>query len=424
MTSVDVLRAAVERLGLSDVLSLRKEFLNVKSAQKCFDSRACPLKHLEKAFSFPLTLLAAMFDTGCVLTGPRALEFFHPCPVQGESWDFYVPGFKESVADMVNALSLSGVTWELEGDRINSKLQDEGRVKVEAKTLEAMDSWVQDLKPDDTISILGLELHKALRTFRLWRAHGSSPGDKYVMIRRDGEIKFVLLDSELEDGDTSIAETPSLMTGHISVGNRQERVRLFIGQAHSGVGGLLRFMKLTYNIRLHCFVGGWCASHIDHRNNVYAGVCPPALRRCEPQGFDSGQSLYIDYGDVYRPWLGNINLSLLDFWLEERRESVNSTKWTTLGENLILMHQSLNSERKHRPYAQKEYAPSVGRFRRLADILRSCNGEMQSHPIVCPSYSSSVRRTLAGDSWHLETVARSGHVFGPLPDAAHLCELI
>lgn len=71
------------------------------------------MKYLAQTFRYPITMLAAMYDTGAVISGSRGLEHFvKDSTTERSDWDIYVPGFKESVVDMVRVLSLSGVKWD------------------------------------------------------------------------------------------------------------------------------------------------------------------------------------------------------------------------------------------------------------------------------------------------------------------------
>ncbi|KAM4063824.1 hypothetical protein HRG_012524 [Hirsutella rhossiliensis] len=114
----------INKLNLGDALALKDAFSYSPILSQCYRARADPVAYLSASFKHPLTLLSAMFDTGCVISGSRALDFFVPGSARPDSdWDFYVPGYKESVVDMVNVLGACGVSWQLEGDKIVSTLR-------------------------------------------------------------------------------------------------------------------------------------------------------------------------------------------------------------------------------------------------------------------------------------------------------------
>ncbi|KAJ6445192.1 glucose 1-dehydrogenase [Purpureocillium lavendulum] len=109
------LQGVVNKLSLADAMTLRDAFTYSSILEQCYSTRVDPVSYLSKKFKHPVTLLSAMFDTGCILVGSRALEFFVPGSSRDESaWKFFVPGYKESVSDMINALDKSGVAWQFD----------------------------------------------------------------------------------------------------------------------------------------------------------------------------------------------------------------------------------------------------------------------------------------------------------------------
>lgn len=73
-----------------------------------------PFNYLRPHFKYPEVLLATMADTGSILSGSRALDFFKAGSCGADSdWDFYVPGCESSVARMTSALILCGVKFDI-----------------------------------------------------------------------------------------------------------------------------------------------------------------------------------------------------------------------------------------------------------------------------------------------------------------------
>jgi hypothetical protein len=73
-----------------------------------------PFEYLRPHFKYPEVLLATMADTGSILSGSRALDFFKPGSCGPDSdWDFYIPGCESSVAKMMSALRLCGVEFNI-----------------------------------------------------------------------------------------------------------------------------------------------------------------------------------------------------------------------------------------------------------------------------------------------------------------------
>lgn len=357
-----------------------------------------------------------MFDTGSVLTGPRALEFFAPeAKAEKAPWDFYVPGFKESAADMVIALSLCGVTWQLGGDAITSALDAEGRVEVDTEELKAILSWVRHLERQNAIAVLGLKLQEVMAVFKQQRSHA----DRYLITKEEG--------GELRMRPAFFGQarpTPStnrfhIMRGQIRAENRTQGVRLLIDRDYNGIGSFLQFLSESYDSRLYCFMSGWCASHMSYYDTISSRSHALAPKKYEAQGIDSTQSFFLDYGDIYRPYLRRVNLPLLDLWLKERRETAGATRWVVMAKQLVMTQGSGDDwPRSDATFAEKSWTIPLSRFRRLGDLI-ALNMHVPNR-LRCPSYLSSVRRTMSGDEWFAKSIARSGSVFGPLPHASPL----
>ncbi|KAJ6440940.1 hypothetical protein O9K51_06733 [Purpureocillium lavendulum] len=129
------LQGVVNKLTLADAMTLRDAFTYSSILEQCYNTRVDPVSYLSKTFKHPVTLLSAMFDTGCILVGSRALEFFVPGSDSDESaWKFFVPGYKEETLgpDVLelsqqpttnSALCTAGCTLEKERSKSNSSLE-------------------------------------------------------------------------------------------------------------------------------------------------------------------------------------------------------------------------------------------------------------------------------------------------------------
>ncbi|KAG5820489.1 hypothetical protein H9Q74_000503 [Fusarium xylarioides] len=160
------LQQIVDQLHVGDALNLKNSFPKDPMLERCYAIRVSPTKYLSKAFKYPVTLLAAMFDTGCVISGSRALDYFIPGSATVESdWDFYVPGYKESVADMIQALSKCGVVWNLEGDAITAAISQHGCVTIKRVVLESLCSWISGLEPPEASELMGQALYEIVSEF-------------------------------------------------------------------------------------------------------------------------------------------------------------------------------------------------------------------------------------------------------------------
>lgn len=414
MSRIEILQAAVDKLPLADASAFHDLFPNDADTQAAYKSRICPLRHLGQVFLHPLTLLSAMFDTGCVLTGPHALEFFAPGATDGEKWDFYVPGYKESAADMVKALSLCGVTWQLEGDAITETLAREGQVRVDAQPLEAISSWARHLGAQNAVAALGSELSSIVSVFE--HVHAAEAASRYLILvngKREVQIR------PTRGGRRGAPPEPhrfDIMRGYIRSGNQTQEVRLIIGRVYTCSRSFLQFLNTFYEERLHCFVGGWCASHMSYYDSISTRSHPLAPKEYEARGIDSTQAFFVDYGDLYRTYLRKFNLPLFDSWLKERRENAHSIRWTVDGEYFVMLRKRAGHwSGSDSTWATKGWSLPTSELRRLGDLI-ALNTRL-SDTLREPSYLSSVRQTLMGGDWFVPRIARSGGVFGPLPHA-------
>lgn len=159
------IQATMDKLPLGDAIVLKQSLPYSSAIDQCYNVRKDPVRYLSNTFRYPLTLLSAMFDSGCILSGSRALEYFIPGSCRPESdWDFYVPGYKESVTDMVKALGICGVSWNLKGDDFMSKLSENRSVLVGRSTLEFLQSWFKD-ESNNTNQLFNEQLEAVIQLY-------------------------------------------------------------------------------------------------------------------------------------------------------------------------------------------------------------------------------------------------------------------
>ncbi|KAK7210138.1 hypothetical protein V2G26_017316 [Clonostachys chloroleuca] len=357
-------------MSLGDALQYVNALPEGASKQHYYDVRINPISYFQRAFSHALLLLVAMFDTGCVLSGSHGLEFFVPGSTSPLSdWDFYVPGYKQSVLTMIKTLCICGVTWSFESDRIQAGLQSHGFVHVKATVLRKLASWVEYLPAEIAVDVIGKEAYNTVRAFQ------SAEKDIHVQIYRvyfgpDGTIQ-VTPDSEPPSYDQSgkppiyeesMEREPyedsqgnhfSILHGQIKTPNGIQNVQLIIGQSFSGVSGCMSFIKSFYASHVQCFVGGWCAGHMYYSlahskrgiiwNNQRTAQIKSALEKYESRGyifepagnedesyvrtFMDDDSMFVDYGHIYRHYIPITGHRLLSSWLDKRRKNIQLMSW-------------------------------------------------------------------------------------------------
>ncbi|EFX05175.1 hypothetical protein CMQ_1811 [Grosmannia clavigera kw1407] len=124
--SVEIVEHIASYMDAGSVMAL---MATCRAMRKPCVSRLSPERYLQKTFRQASSLLAAMADHGCVLSGSRALDYFVPGSTgeasksdEGEElsdWDFLVPCVEGSVLGMMEALAACGVDW---GDHRLSEL--------------------------------------------------------------------------------------------------------------------------------------------------------------------------------------------------------------------------------------------------------------------------------------------------------------
>ncbi|KAM0554137.1 hypothetical protein ACHAPJ_006936 [Fusarium lateritium] len=446
------LQHIVDQLHIGDALQLKKSFPQDPTLEKCYATRISTARYLSRAFKYPITLLAAMFDTGCVISGSRALDYFIPGSTTVESdWDFYVPGYKESVADMIRALSASGVAWDLEGNGIASALSRDGSVTIRRAVLESLCSWILGLEQAEASDLMGETLYGVLSAFQ--KIQGHEWAATYVANQHtDGRIS--LEPGEADEPRTSehavsypdSAGHPfSMIRGAVQTKEGLQSVQLIIGCHYSGIRSCLSFIKDFYASHVQCFISGWCATHMYYHHassknpirwesSFSSGSRVPverAIQKYRERGYefhradameptirrlDDSEAFFVDFGDIYRPFLRRSNLDLLDKWIIDRRKNLNGIHWVEFDRNIFDMSSSMDMcLRSQESYATAAYSLPLVRLRRLADVVAFNSAE--SNELRDQSFRSSIRKTISGSKWHVVEAARSGTIYCSLRDA-------
>ncbi|KAF4448273.1 hypothetical protein F53441_8307 [Fusarium austroafricanum] len=441
------LQNTMNKLNIDDSQALVNAFDGDAVVAHCHRARTNPLNYLSKTFKYSLTLLAVMFDTGCVISGSRALDFFVPGSATEDSdWDFYVPGYKESVADVMSILTLCGVTWESNVDSIATKFLRHGRVEINSNVLDILSSWYS---PGMEAGILGETVHEIVAAFT--RMRSSIPDAKKYIISR-GLCGDLIIAPDVDEGchveestgyETASGEQFSMIRGSIETSQGTQSVQLIIGCHYRGIRSCLSFIKEFYASHVQCFIGGWCAAHmyyyhassrdavvwggkqstkaIDRAIEKYcdrgfsfhdAPYTKPTIRR-----FDDVESMFLDYGEVYRAFLRKSNFEMFDKWMADRRQNIEGIHWVEFGSLIERICSPFERCSRGRPsFAEARYKLPIWHLRRLADIITL--NTAASDMLRTKEFFSNVRKTIAGMDWNVTEVVRSGNVYNSLQDAS------
>ncbi|CAF3656354.1 unnamed protein product [Fusarium graminearum] len=453
MSRFAMLQEIVDQLHIQDALNLKNSFAKDPVLEKCYATRINTVRYLSKTFKYPVTLLAAMFDTGCVISGSRALDYFIPGSATAESdWDFYVPGYKESVADMIHALSTCGVVWDLEGDAITSAISQYGSVEIKRTVLESLFSWVARMEPLESSELMGQTLLGVLSAFQKVREH-EWPATYVATKHTDGQISLVPGEGHEQQSagyGTSYLDSEgqpfNMMRGTIQTKEGPQPVQLIVGGHYSGIKSCLSFIKDFYASHVQCFVSGWCATHMYYYHasskkpmrwessfalNSAITAVEKAIQKYRDRGYefhradameptirhlDDDKTFFVDFSDIYRPFLRKSNLDLLDQWIIDRRKNLSGIHWIEFNGSIFDMSSCMDKcLRSHDSYVVAAYSLPLLRLRRLADIIAF--NEPGPNELRDQSFRSSVRKTISGTRWQISEAARSGTVYCALRDA-------
>jgi hypothetical protein len=442
----------LRKLSLSDALAVKEAFPDHNGLQNAYKLRASPLTYISETFNHPLTIMSVLFDTGGFFGGSRASEWFVPGSATPESdWDIYIPGYKESVADVVNAFSLGGVVWDLGADRIASELAIKGTTTISANTMRAFSSWIRpDVAKDRAIELMGKQLYDIIQAFKSIEHHL----DKTYTISLGSQHEIHITSERYQRGepyaDDETYHDPmgnkfNILRGSIKTKSGTQPVQLIIGRHYSGVRGCMSYVKDFYATHVQCFIGGWCAGHMyyeltsrkradlwqklgqstavdkavaKYKQRGFMFSEPDAAETPVVRRFCDDRALLIDYGDIYRQFVQRSNHELLDRWLFERRQNVDTMEWTEYGGRICSIYSPLAVcfKKTVKTYASTGYNLPLNRLRRLGDIISltaPATDELRNK-----SFLSTVRKTLNDPEWQCKEVARSGTVYHGLHDAS------
>ncbi|KAK1255242.1 hypothetical protein MKX08_009237 [Trichoderma sp. CBMAI-0020] len=392
-------------------------------------------------------LTSVMCDTGGILIKDRALEFFIPGSIRpGSPWIWVVPGFSESVADMVSVLTLCGVVWDLEILRIEEELAINGSAIASKDTLIALGSWYGGKVHPATPQRTGVTLHDIVLKFRHLESQ-ESINAKHFTITRDstGTINITASPSENNLTSENGLERPfSILRGSIKTLHGNETVELIIGGQYGITNSGMTLIKNCYASHVQCFISGWCASHLYYRqaHNRQAFTwkvheqdqekIQDEVDEYNTRGFEfsspgnagpvsrtlyDGDSLLIDYGDLYRTFLKWSDCELLDECLYERRQNVQGISWVE-SDGRILDFQSpweICFRGNRGTFASAGSDIPKKRWRRLANAI-AANTQRPNKDTI-RGFRSVVGWRSFRRGWQMRMLKESGTAYPGLRDA-------
>jgi hypothetical protein len=274
---------------------------HLDKVRQCFKDRTNPLMYLAPSFPKPLSLLAVMADTGCILSGSQALEYVIPGSRSSKSdWDFYVPPYVECVADMSRILAANGVKWNDYTKDLNDLVLGTrvGTVTVPCSYLRGLLSSMRVFRSGarffgiremavrvpmddveerfgkgvrhaveaalyDTTVPWGVTLYRPSdgRPLEVWQ---EAPGDNEADAAYDPEDQF------------------SLATGSVETRRGCEKVQLMFWRTTRAAGSISYLAKF-YATHVQCFISGWAALHMYGKAAMRGEA---TMWKCEPEEWE------------------------------------------------------------------------------------------------------------------------------------------
>jgi hypothetical protein len=280
-----------------------------------------------------------------------------------------------------------------------------------------------------------------------WRKRTSA--EAYCIKYKSEELHFEPLKEKAAPSPSSYDDAAgnsfNILQGSIKTETVKQGVQLIIGTCYSHVRSGMSFIKEFYGSHVQCFVGGWCASHMyypeasEKRGTLWkqaSGIIPEkvtaAIKKYETRGFvfseatdngpktrrllDSG-ALFLEYGDIYRPYVRKSHVELLELWLSERRASVEVISWVEFDKRIFCLQNSVKAcyGAEHKSFTNSGLELPLNRLRRLGNIVAV--NTWGPDDLRSSGFRSSVSSSLTNARWQIPELARSGTVFCGLRDA-------
>ncbi|KAL5344831.1 hypothetical protein ACLOAV_010228 [Pseudogymnoascus australis] len=249
--------------------------------------RTDPVVYLGKVFRYPVTLLAAMTDTGSVVSGSFALEYFvSGSQGAGSDCDIYVPGNPQCVEKMMATLQVCGVEWDGRlpdfenmlsggpGTVINVTFCALSNIERGLMSHQAPESAAPGCVPGNTRGII--KLVRAICKSTIY-AQDDGTSNPVLTVRK---LTYNTDDITVDDLDVSLMSTAQdsnsgiiypEIRGHHTVINgssthkgRTTKVQLIVNQFYGKPIRALQTITAFYASHVQCFISGWCAAHIFH----------------------------------------------------------------------------------------------------------------------------------------------------------------
>ncbi|KAL7923811.1 hypothetical protein ACQKWADRAFT_320053 [Trichoderma austrokoningii] len=399
----------MKKLSISDALSMRNRYPQNSLLRACYNERISPVSYLQDTFDYVITLMAAMLDTGCIIFGPRALPFFVPESIPSNApWKFGVLGYKELVADMVNALEICGVDWNTIAKNIASDLSYYGKATVSRRMLKNLGTWVTSLG-SKSASILGKRLYNILRLDKNNRIYFFLTADVWAC--ENEEIAY----------NDAYGRSCSILHGRIKIKRGYEKVQLIIGSYTNGIKSCMAFVKDFYASHrdASAIKDPKIVRAVDKYKKKRFEFSDAEYSRIKIRFLNNEDALLINYGKMYRQFIAQYRYPMLNNMLNERRENIAGISWTEFDGRIVSFQSVLGNyfRTKKVTFAGSELPMSSRR--RLGNMIAAgvkAPSKLRSTG-YCISVKERERMNELMKGWAMHVVATSGTTECYLQDA-------
>jgi hypothetical protein len=257
-----------------------------------------PFNYLRPHFKYPEVLLATMADTGSLLSGSRALNFFKPGSCGPDSdWDFYVPGCEGSVARMMSALILCGIKFNVVWRDVEPLIDSAVGYTMKTTVRDLRDACVlydsviaEEQSPitalfDNRLSRNCMRIIQAIyrSVANMLKVGADSRCHADVTVQKtniqNGELclSIELFNIVVNGGDENDSRNPYIyyasgknicvVPGSIPLGAKSVPVQMIIACPERAQGGMrpkstLDILTKFYGSHVQCFISGWFAGQL------------------------------------------------------------------------------------------------------------------------------------------------------------------
>ena len=273
--SAELLEEIFSYLPLKDSIAFGRTCHKMSELMR---DRADPVLYLSRDFDYPLSLLYMLGDTGSVISGSRALEFFVPGSTSEDSdWDFYVPGTIQGVLSMMHELSHNGVTWDTgfiykvlefcaSGSPDNMDITGREMSKLWYMGHETWDDLVESVSraQKDVLQSCKRAANPENSGITLLKRWKNGTMNICVKRRRRDRNNFESNGDQQFEGHSTLesyGEQLEVIEGKMERRGRVKRVQMIICKNYEVVGSPFDYISRFYATHVQCFIAGYFAGH-------------------------------------------------------------------------------------------------------------------------------------------------------------------